>query len=195
MEWFPYTTSICCFRVYGNTGYNSTVAVDSQPGRYSWDYSDGNDKEYNGVPYGMIINFPVYNQYIFCNGFQLIMFVDHYFNEFKVNSVSINGRFVECMYIGSIDLYKSDDTNGNIVASSTSTPDYRHYVWSLVGSSAYDDLTVPVVYHVYFEGEGKSVLVNTTSLNVLQSGNDNLGSIGIYFVDLPLEEYYLATFS
>ena len=99
--------------VYGNTGYNSANTYDNQPGKWT-------QNENSWYPLkGYFITFPAEKQYIFINSSQIIVFTTSY-HTFEYYDGSWSSYFKNTktnlgLYIGSINLYKSDYSQGNVM--------------------------------------------------------------------------------
>lgn len=155
MTWFPFTNdygdTAHALRVYGNTGFDDTLAVNNQPGNYN---SENVTSTRHGNPNdAMFITFPINCQYVFVNNSQILMFIDHFFNSFHMSDTFVlDGRYIESFYIGSIDLYKSDDSYGNILVYSGFTKySDTEYDWHLLGASTYYS-NVCGAYDLYYDG-------------------------------------------
>ena len=89
--------------VYGNTGFDSGAAVDAQPGNYSSESSKG-----------LIVQFPIINQYILANGANLLSVFDYNFSGYYDSA-----RLLPHLFMGSTDSYKPSETEGNLLNFTT----------------------------------------------------------------------------
>lgn len=96
---------------FGNTGFDSTLAVDAQPGRYSVNYKAAS---YTG---DLIFQFPIITQYVLCNGTNLCCILDF---DCVSNVDGSQGRILPHFLLGSMDSYKSGETEGNVCCFSPS---------------------------------------------------------------------------
>ena len=95
------TNNVTRINTYGNTGFDTGLAVDAQPGKFST----------NG--YEAIVQFPIINQYVLANGINLASVFDYNFSGYYYSE-----RILPHIFIGSIDSYKSGETEGNLTCNS-----------------------------------------------------------------------------
>ena len=105
------TNNATRINVYGNTGFDTGLTVDAQPGRYTNNSCD------------MIVQFPIIKQYILANSTNLLSVFDYNFSGYYYSP-----RLLPHLFIGAIDTYKTNETEGNFAASTVYTPaDYDEF--------------------------------------------------------------------
>ena len=152
------TNNATRINVYGNTGFDSGLAVDAQPGRYTNNSCD------------MIVQFPIINQYILANGTNLVSVFD-----FNFSGYYYSARFLPHIFIGSIDSYKDSETEGNFTSFTHSClDDGVHNQYDSFSDSYFNTFLTHYNYYIsglYYNG-------------VKQNTADNKVKVGMYFYSL-----------
>lgn len=98
--------------IYGNTGFNTSQSFSNQPGKWTPDYITS----YNRYADGNVFAIPLITQYLFINQSGIFMGLDSVLPTISlVFDASISGRKVVLTYFGSIESYKSNETEGNVL--------------------------------------------------------------------------------
>jgi hypothetical protein len=93
--------------IYGNLGFNSGSTYDNQQGKFTSVYYTSQGYGYNNPA-----QFPLMTQWVFVNQSGILVFLDGNFN---LTSSILSGRWIVPIYMGSIESYKSGETEGNIL--------------------------------------------------------------------------------
>jgi len=99
--------------IYGNTGFNTNQSYDNQPGKWTPDYA--------GIG-GNFFAIPLITQYLFINQSGIFIALDSVLPTIIVWNVPISGRKVVLIYVGSIESYKSNETEGNVIFDFRAAP-------------------------------------------------------------------------
>jgi hypothetical protein len=97
--------------IYGNLGFNGSSAYSAQPGMFSSGYNANS-------PFHNPAQFPLMTQWVFVNQSGILVFLDGNFNIVYVSSYPFKGRWILPIFMGSIESYKSGETEGNILITS-----------------------------------------------------------------------------
>jgi hypothetical protein len=93
-------TTFYNLEIYGNLGFNGSSAYNAQPGVYT----TGSTYHFNPA------QFPLMTQWVFANPGGVLIFLD---GNYSIRNLS--GRWIVNSYLGSIESYKSGETEGNIL--------------------------------------------------------------------------------
>jgi hypothetical protein len=93
-------TTFYNLEIYGNLGFNGSSAYNAQPGVYT----TGSSYYFNPA------QFPLMTQWVFANPLGVLIFLDGNFS-----LTNLSGRWIVNSYLGSIESYKSGETEGNIL--------------------------------------------------------------------------------
>lgn len=134
--------------VCGNTGFDTTLAYNSQPGYFST----------NG--YDMLVQFPITVQYVLTNITNLLSTFDYQFSGYYFSK-----RLLPHLFIGSIDSYTVGDTEGNLCTSGFYTG------YSIYGTEDLSDVYV----NIFKDSSDKSVASGLLYNSVGQQPTSNMG--------------------
>jgi hypothetical protein len=123
--------------IYGNLGFNSGSTYDNQPGKFTGGYYNTNSTGFNNPA-----QFPLITQWVFVNQSGILVFFDANYNIAYSGTNVLVGRYIAPFFMGSIESYKSGETEGNILITTKSII-YGTYspffaIWSGLFNSATD---------------------------------------------------------
>jgi hypothetical protein len=98
-------------QIYGNLGFNGSSAYSAQPGVFSSGYN-------TLMPFHNPAQFPLMTQWVFANQNGILVFLDGNFNIVYSSVYPFKGRWIVPIFMGSIESYKSGETEGNILITS-----------------------------------------------------------------------------
>jgi hypothetical protein len=137
--------------VYGNLGFNGSLAYNAQPGVFSSGYYCNSGQGWNNPA-----QFPLITQWVFANQSGVLVFLDGNFN--IINGI-LSGRWIVPIYMGSIESYKSGETEGNIVItvksliSGSTSPIFC--AWSGAFTAPYSSYVCYSSNDMYYMGSGR----------------------------------------
>jgi hypothetical protein len=113
MKYIYYTGSYGNYyslQIYGNLGFNGSLAYNAQPGKFTSGYDTNNT-------YSNPAQLPYMTQWVFANQSGILVFLDGNFN-ITIGASPLTGRWIVPIFMGSIESYKSGETEGNVLITS-----------------------------------------------------------------------------
>jgi hypothetical protein len=143
-------------QIYGNLGFNGSLAYNAQPGMFTTGYNIS-------YPYNNPAQFPLLTQWVFANQSGILVFLDGNFN-INTSGNPLSGRWIVPFFMGSIESYKSGETEGNILITTKSINTSYNPIYFCIWSGANDGTYSSGDLYYLGAGRTKGTMGSTVSL-------------------------------
>jgi hypothetical protein len=168
--------------IYGNTGFDTNQSFSNQPGKWTPDYTSYG---------GNLFTIPLITQYLFINQLGIFMALDSVLPAIFIRDISLSGRKVVLTYFGSIDSYKSNEAEGNVLFDFRTGNWYGYYnmtAYNAIFSNVLVDFGSYPTGLIYYFNSQKPVYSTITLSYKIGYVNDRVGGF-IYNQAVKMNSY------